>query len=66
MIIFIFSGFGSDSGFSSDICGDYKSNPTTPREKFTPHVTLDEADCAKLTRTKWTASFRKLINRIRK
>ncbi|XP_044270769.1 uncharacterized protein LOC123015220 [Tribolium madens] len=59
-------GFGSDSGFSSDICGDFKSNATTPKEKFSPNGTLDEADCAKLTRTRWTASFRKLINRIRK
>ncbi|KAI4471792.1 hypothetical protein MML48_1g14263 [Holotrichia oblita] len=59
-------GFGSDSGFSSDACGEYKSNVTTPKEKFSPKGTLDEADCAKLTRTKWTASFRKLISRIKK
>jgi uncharacterized protein YukE len=59
-------GFGSDSGFSSDLCVEYKSNAATPKEKFSPNGTLDEADCAKLTRTKWTASFRKLINRIRK
>lgn len=59
-------GFGSDSGFSSDACGEYKSNATTPKEKFSPKGTLDEADCAKLTRTKWTASFRKLISRIKK
>lgn len=58
-------GFGSDSGFASDCCPDYKSN-TTSKEKFHPKGTLDEADCAKLTRTKWTASFRKLINRIKK
>ncbi|XP_031348446.1 uncharacterized protein LOC116174646 [Photinus pyralis] len=58
-------GFGSDSGFASDCCPDYKSN-TTSKEKFHPKSTLDEADCAKLTRTKWTASFRKLINRIKK
>ncbi|XP_022915753.1 uncharacterized protein [Onthophagus taurus] len=59
-------GFSSDSGFSSDACGDCKSNVTTPKEKFSPKGTLDEAECAKLTRTKWTASFRKLINRIKK
>ncbi|KAJ8969767.1 hypothetical protein NQ314_001604 [Rhamnusium bicolor] len=59
-------GYGSDSGFSSDICGDYKSNATTPKEKFCPNAILDEAECAKLTRTKWTASFRKLIRRIKK
>lgn len=59
-------GFGSDSGFASDFCPEYKSNGTTPKEKFNPKATLDEADCAKLTRTKWTASFRKLINRIKK
>lgn len=59
-------GFGSDSGFSSEICPDFKSNPATPKEKFSPKGTLDEAECAKLTRNKWTASFRKLINRIRK
>ncbi|XP_072390832.1 uncharacterized protein [Diabrotica undecimpunctata] len=59
--------FGSDSGFSSDICADYKSNTTTPKEhKFCPNAVLDESDCAKLTRTKWTASFRKLIRRIKK
>lgn len=52
-------GFGSDSGFSSDMCA-------TPKDKFSPRGTLDEAECAKLTRTKWTASFRKLINRIKK
>ncbi|CAG9770402.1 unnamed protein product [Ceutorhynchus assimilis] len=61
-----FRGFGSDSGFSSDLCGDYKSNATTPKEKFSPKATLDEQDCAKLTRTKWTASFRKIIRRIKK
>ncbi|KAH1008764.1 uncharacterized protein LOC109539367 [Dendroctonus ponderosae] len=61
-----FRGFGSDSGFSSDICGDYKSNATTPKEKFSPNSTLDENDCAKLTRTKWTASFRKIIRKIKK
>ncbi|XP_050300889.1 uncharacterized protein LOC126739305 [Anthonomus grandis grandis] len=61
-----FRGFGSDSGFSSDICGDYKSNATTPKEKFCPTATLDEQDCAKLTRTKWTASFRKIIRKIKK
>lgn len=61
-----FEGFGSDSGFSSDLCGDYKSNATTPKEKFSPKATLDETECAKLTRTKWTASFRKLINRMKK
>ncbi|CAH1105397.1 unnamed protein product [Psylliodes chrysocephalus] len=61
-----FRRFGSDSGFSSDICADYKSNATTPKEKFCPNAVLDEADCAKLTRTKWTASFRKLIRRIKK
>lgn len=61
-----FAGFGSDSGFSSDICGDYKSNATTPKEKFSPNATLDENDCAKLTRTKWTASFRKIIRKIKK
>lgn len=61
-----FRGFGSDSGFSSDICGDYKSNATTPKDKFCPNGTLDENDCAKLTRTKWTASFRKIIRKIRK
>ncbi|KRT84029.1 hypothetical protein AMK59_2615, partial [Oryctes borbonicus] len=59
-------GFGSDSGFSSDACGECKSNATTPKEKFSPKATLDEADCVKLTRTKWTASFRKLISRIKK
>lgn len=59
-------GYGSDSGFSSDVCGDCKSDVTTPKEKFSPKGTLDDAECAKLTRTKWTASFRKLINRIRK
>ncbi|KAG5883370.1 hypothetical protein JTB14_022935 [Gonioctena quinquepunctata] len=61
-----FRGFGSDSGFSSDICGDYKSNATTPKEKFCPRAVLDETECAKLTRTKWTASFRKLMKRIKK
>ncbi|XP_076272885.1 uncharacterized protein LOC143204240 isoform X2 [Rhynchophorus ferrugineus] len=61
-----FPGFGSDSGFSSDICGEYKSNATTPKDKFCPPDTLDENDCAKLTRTKWTASFRKIIRKIRK
>ncbi|XP_030762818.1 FK506-binding protein 15-like [Sitophilus oryzae] len=61
-----FRGFGSDSGFSSEICGEYKSNATTPKEKFCPPDTLDENDCAKLTRTKWTASFRKIIRKIRK
>ncbi|CAG9818906.1 unnamed protein product [Phaedon cochleariae] len=64
-------GFGSDSGFSSDICADLKSNATTPKEKFPaekfrPTCTLDESDCAKLTRTKWTASFRKLMRRLKK
>lgn len=59
-------GFGSDSGFSSDLCAEYKSNVTTPKEKFSPRATLDESECAKLTRTKWTASFRKLISRIKK
>ncbi|XP_017775983.1 PREDICTED: uncharacterized protein LOC108562220, partial [Nicrophorus vespilloides] len=59
-------GFGSDSGFSSDVCADYKSDVTTPKEKFSPKGTLDDAECAKLTRTKWTASFRKLINKIKK
>ncbi|XP_056641636.1 uncharacterized protein LOC130901921 [Diorhabda carinulata] len=62
-----FRRFGSDSGFSSDICADYKSNTTTPKEnKFCHNSTLNESDCAKLTRTKWTASFRKLIRRIKK
>lgn len=62
-----FRRFGSDSGFSSDVCADYKSNTTTPKEnKFCHNATLDESDCAKLTRTKWTASFRKLIRRIKK
>ncbi|CAH0546518.1 unnamed protein product [Brassicogethes aeneus] len=59
-----FRGCGSDSGFSSDICPDYKSTATTPREKFCPKASLDETDCDKLTRTKWTASFRKFVNRI--
>ncbi|KAJ8957078.1 hypothetical protein NQ318_007291 [Aromia moschata] len=59
-------GYGSDSGFSSDICVEYKSNATTPKEKFCPNAILDEVECAKLTRTKWTASFRKLIRRIKK
>nr|XP_023014887.1 tax1-binding protein 1 homolog [Leptinotarsa decemlineata] len=54
-----FRGFGSDSGFSSEVCG-------TPKEKFCPKNTLDETDCSKLTRTKWTASFRKLVKRMRK
>lgn len=58
-------GFGSDSGFSSDLC-EYKSNATTPKEKFSPNGALDEQECAKLTRTKWTASFRKIIRRIKK
>lgn len=63
----LLSGYGSDSGFSSDICADYKSNATTPKtEKFSPNAILDDDDCAKLTRTKWTASFRKLIRRIKK
>ncbi|KAK9891401.1 hypothetical protein WA026_014640 [Henosepilachna vigintioctopunctata] len=62
-------GFESDSGFSSDICTNYTGAASTPREKFctfTPPTTLDEAECAKLTRTRWTASFRKLIRKIRK
>ncbi|KAL3283932.1 hypothetical protein HHI36_018100 [Cryptolaemus montrouzieri] len=62
-------GFESDSGFSSDVCTNYTIGVSTPREKFapfTPPATLDEAECAKLTRTKWTASFRKLIKKIRK
>ncbi|CAH1141502.1 unnamed protein product [Phyllotreta striolata] len=63
-----FRRFGSDSGFSSDICADYKSSAgaATPKEKFRPKAALDEADRAKLTRTKWTASFRKMIKRIKK
>ncbi|XP_066156952.1 myosin-8-like isoform X1 [Euwallacea fornicatus] len=62
-----YRGFGSDSGFSSDVCGEYKSNTTTPKEeKFSHRAMLDETDCAKLTRTKWTASFRKIIRRIKK
>ncbi|XP_060534620.1 uncharacterized protein LOC132707018 [Cylas formicarius] len=61
-----FGAFGSDSGFSSDLCGDYKSNAATPKDKFCPSAALDEDDCAKLTRTKWTASFRKIIRRIKK
>ncbi|KAL1517361.1 hypothetical protein ABEB36_001132 [Hypothenemus hampei] len=57
----------SDSGFSSDVyCGDFKSDTTTLKEKFRPEATLDENDCTKLTRTKWTASFRKIIRRIKK
>lgn len=60
-----FRGFGSDSGFSSDLC-EYKSNATTPKDKFSPNGALDEQECAKLTRTKWTASFRKIIRRIKK
>lgn len=59
-------GFGSDSGFSSDMCTDCKSIRNTPKEKFTPKATLDETDCVKLQRTKWTASFRKLINKVAK
>jgi len=58
--------FGSDSGFCSDVCGEFKSEATTPKDKFCPKATLDESECAKLTRTKWTASFRKLINKIKK
>nr|CAI5819258.1 unnamed protein product [Callosobruchus analis] len=63
-------GFGSDSGFSSDMGAEFKSNGSsaaTPREtKFCPEAVLDDNDCVKLTRTKWTASFRKLIRRIKK
>lgn len=59
-------GFGSDSGFSSDLGTDCKSLRVTPKEKFVPKATLDEADCVKLQRTKWTASFRKLINKVKK
>ncbi|GLV32035.1 hypothetical protein CBL_12009 [Carabus blaptoides fortunei] len=59
-------GFGSDSGFSSDLCTDCKSTRTTPKDKFTPKATLDETDCVKLQRTKWTASFRKLISKVAK
>lgn len=59
-------GFGSDSGFSSDLGTDCKSLRVTPKEKFTPKATLDESDCVKLQRTKWTASFRKLINKVAK
>lgn len=59
-------GFGSDSGFSSDLCADCKSLRNTPKEKFMPKATLDETDCVKLQRTKWTASFRKLINKVAK
>lgn len=62
-------GCESDSGFSSDICTNYTMTASTPREKFSPYTppaTLDEVECAKLTRTKWTASFRKLIRKIRK
>ncbi|XP_044766504.1 rootletin-like [Coccinella septempunctata] len=62
-------GFESDSGFSSDLCTNYTMTASTPREKFSPYTppaTLDESECAKLTRTKWTASFRKLIKIIKK
>ncbi|KAJ8981464.1 hypothetical protein NQ317_000140, partial [Molorchus minor] len=48
-------GCGSDPAFPQIF-----SNATTPKEKLCPNAVLDEVDCAKLTRTKWTASFRKI------
>lgn len=59
--------FSSDSGFSSEMYPDSKqaSNKTTPSNKPDKYV-LDEADTVRLQRSKWTASFRKLISKVAK
>lgn len=60
-------GFESDSGFSSDICTDFKVGTSTPKTFNKYSASFDEdVQYTKLSHTKWTASFRKLIKKIRK
>jgi hypothetical protein len=62
--------FSSDSGFSSELCdttGVHRSM-STPRGVNKVNATNENTEKSSqgLHRSKWTASFRKLINRVSK
>ncbi|XP_044732327.1 uncharacterized protein LOC123295159 [Chrysoperla carnea] len=58
--------FSSDSGFSSELYTESKNRSGTTASNKPEKYVLDEADTIRLQRSKWTASFRKLIHKVAK